>query len=75
MAGPVSSCAEPDLCAVEEEGRPTETDADTGEAKPRIPSAVIGTWEGAVDHRGKATTLSSGCQGMIPTGDSATSAT
>lgn len=46
------------FCGVEKERRQTET--DTGKVKHSVLSAVMGTWDGFVNRRGKATTLTCG---------------
>lgn len=45
---------------VEKERRQIETDTDTGKVKYNMLSAVTGTWDGFVNHKGKATTLTWG---------------
>lgn len=44
----------------ERERRQIETDTDTGKVKYNMLSAVTGTWDGFVNHKGKATTLTWG---------------
>ena len=41
-------------------GDKIETDTDTGKVKHNMLSAVMGTWDGFVNHRGKAATLTWG---------------
>ena len=48
------------FCGVEKERRQIETDTDTGKVKHNMLSAVMGTWDGFVNHRGKAATLTWG---------------
>ena len=48
------------FCGVEKERRQIEIDTNTGKVKQNMLSAAMGTWDGFVNHRGKATTLTWG---------------